>query len=268
MNQTATIVTAFFDIGREQRGDGRKITDYLSWIQKTLQLNCQLYIITEEKFRAFFEENRPVKYKDKTIIKVIKFSDSHYYKYLDRMRAIVETPEYRARIAYPNRVECVLPEYNVIQYSKFDYLRMAIEENPFGSEYFFWLDAGASRFFNQIDVSRPFPSPAGLQVIQASGDRFIAQARHDLAEYPIDETQFIWTADNLMFGGMFGGKTSVVLEMGKLLDKTFVEKMLDQGCVNNEQLTLALIWNKEHDKFVLCRHMSQPIALLAILGKQ
>ena len=268
MNPTATMVTAFFDIGREQRGDGRKIADYLDWIRQTLQLNCQLYIVTEEKFRAFFEENRPVEYKEKTFIKVIQFSDSHYYQYLDRMRAIVGTSEYKARVAHPGRVECVLPEYNVIQYSKVDYLRMAIEENRFGSEYFFWLDAGASRFFQQIDASRPFPSPAGMKVIQGSGDRFIAQARHDLAEYPIDETRFIWTADNLMFGGMFGGKAALVLEMGKLLDKTFVEKMLDKGCVNNEQLALALIWNKSHDMFALCRHMSQPIALLAILGQQ
>lgn len=268
MNPTVTMVTAFFDIGREQKGDGRKIADYLDWIRKTLQLNCQLYIVTEEKFRAFFEENRPAKYKDKTIIKVIQFSDSYYYKYLDQMRAIVRNPEYKSKIAYPNRVECVLPEYNVIQYSKFDYLRMAIDENPFGSEYFFWLDVGSSRFFQQIDVSRPFPSKAGIKIIQDSGDRLIAQARHDLAEYSIDETRFIWTADNLMYGGMFGGKATLVLEMGKLLDKTFVEKMLDQGCVNNEQLALALIWNNRRDMFALCRHMSQPIALLAILGKR
>lgn len=268
MNPSATIVTAFFDIGREQRGDGRKIADYLEWIKKTIQLNCYLYIVTEERFRPFFEENRPAKYKDKTFIKIIQFSDSHYYRYLDRMRTIVGTPEYKSRIAYPKRVECVLPEYNVIQYSKLDYLRTAIEENPFGSEYFFWLDAGASRFFNQMDVSRPFPSPTGLQVIQASGDRFIAQGRYDLGTYLIDETQFIWTAENLIFGTMFGGNVKIVIEIGKLLEQTFIEKMLDQECVNNEQLALALIWNKDRDKFALCRHMSQQIALLAILGKQ
>lgn len=36
---TATIVTAFFDIQRDIKGDGRKIDEYLQWIQKTLQLN-------------------------------------------------------------------------------------------------------------------------------------------------------------------------------------------------------------------------------------
>jgi hypothetical protein len=266
MNPSATIVTAFFDIGREQRGDGRKIADYLEWIKKTIQLNCYLYIVTEERFRTFFEENRPAKYKDKTFIKIIQFSDSHYYRYLDQMRTIVGSPEYKSRIAHPNRVECVLPEYNVIQYSKLDYLKTAIEENPFGSEYFFWLDAGASRFFNQMDVSRPFPSLTGVKVIQDSGDRFIAQGRHDLGTYPVTDSDFIWTSDNLIFGGMFGGKVGVVLEMGKLLEQTFVEKMLDQGCVNNEQLALALIWNKSRDKFALCRHMSQPIVLLSRLS--
>jgi len=264
----ATIVTAFFDIGREQNGDGRKLADYLAWINKTLQLNCNLYIATEERFRTFFEENRPSAYKDKTFIKIIQLSDSHYYRYLDQMRAIVGTPEYKARIAYPNRVECVLPEYNVIQYSKFDYLRMAIEANPFKSEYFFWLDAGASRFFQHIDASNPFPSPLGLNNIKSSGNLFIAQGRIDLATYQFDESQFIWTADNLIFGGMFGGKADIVIEIGTLLDQVFVEKMLGQGNVNNEQLALALIWNKNRDKFALCRDRQQQIALLAILGQQ
>lgn len=45
---SATLVTAFFDINREKNGDGRKIEEYLEWIKKTLQLNCNLFIITEK----------------------------------------------------------------------------------------------------------------------------------------------------------------------------------------------------------------------------
>ena len=145
---------------------------------------------------------------------------------------------------------------------------MAIEANPFKNEYFFWLDAGASRFFQHIDASNPFPSPSGLNNIKSSGNRFIAQGRIDLATYQFDESQFIWTADNLIFGGMFGGKADIVIEIGTLLDQVFVEKMLDQGNVNNEQLALALIWNKNRDNFALCRDRQQQIALLAILGQQ
>ena len=31
------------------------------------------------------------------------------------MEIIINSPEYKNKIAYPNRVECLLPNYNVIQ---------------------------------------------------------------------------------------------------------------------------------------------------------
>ena len=57
-----TIVTAFFDINREENGDGRKISEYLQWVKSTLLLNCNLYVVTEKKFINFIKENRPKNY--------------------------------------------------------------------------------------------------------------------------------------------------------------------------------------------------------------
>ena len=54
-NNPITIATAFFDINRHTKGDGRTIEEYLDWIKKTLELNCNLFIITEEKFRSFLK---------------------------------------------------------------------------------------------------------------------------------------------------------------------------------------------------------------------
>ena len=153
MTNTVTLVTAFFDIGREKNGDGRSIDDYKKWIKTTLQLNCNMYIVTEEKFRDFFVQNRPSHLPTK--IHIMPFVDSHYYRYYDQMTRIIQSDDYRSKIAHPRRVECVLPEYNVIQYSKFHYLEMAISDNPFHSTHFFWLDAGVSRFFMDVDITRP-----------------------------------------------------------------------------------------------------------------
>ena len=60
---TVTIIIAFFDINREKKGDGRSINEYLKWIKKTLQLNCNMFIITERKFIDFMKKNRPKNYK-------------------------------------------------------------------------------------------------------------------------------------------------------------------------------------------------------------
>jgi len=99
MTNPVTIVTAFFDIGREHRGDGRSVEEYKEWLKRTLQLNCNLYIVTEEKFRGFFIEHRPSQYN--TMLKIIDFKDSYYYKYRDAMKTILDDPVYQSKIADP-----------------------------------------------------------------------------------------------------------------------------------------------------------------------
>jgi len=194
------------------------------------------------------------------------FKDLYFYKYYDRMKEIIESEEYKKRIAYPTRVECVLPEYNIIQYSKFHCLKMAIDVNPFITDNFFWLDAGASRFFSNMDISRPFPSQNGLQLINQSQDKFICQCRPDLDSYNFDDT-FIWKADNLIYGGMFGGTPKVIEFIFFHLDHVFSSIMLANGNVNNEQLALAIIFKSMPPAFSICKtYMNEPIYLLKLLS--
>ena len=150
---------------------------------------------------------------------------------------------------HPNRVECVLPEYNIIQYSKFHYLKMAIEENPFGSSSFFWMDAGISRFFLDVDIHQPYPSKSVQNFLLANPDKFIIQKRRDLETYPINDS-FVWNSANLLSGGMFGGGKDIVLKMGEKVEHVFVTKMLDKNNVNNEQLALAMVWKQFPDMFI------------------
>jgi len=233
------MVTAFFDIHRDTKGDGRTLDEYLSWIEKTLQLNCNLYIVTEAKFVPFMIAKRPSHYA--TYIHEDTLENASYYKYLPRIKEILESDTYKQRIAYPQRVECILPEYNVIQYSKFGWLEEAIRINPFQSDTFFWMDAGISRFFGTMDITLPYPS--------VHTDQFIIQPREDLWSYTIDNT-FLWKADNLFKGGMFGGNAKIVSEIGKKVEEVF-QTMLSHEQMNNEQLAIALVWKKYPDLFHL-----------------
>jgi hypothetical protein len=243
-----TIVTAFFDINRAERGDGRTIDEYKSWIKRTLQLNCNLFIVTEEKFKEFFIENRNPYYN--TYVRVIEFKDLHFYKYYGRMKEIIESEEYKNKIAHPNRVECVLPEYNIIQYSKFHCLQMAIDENPFKSDYFLWMDAGCSRFFLDVDISKSYPSTNGIELLKQNKNKFIIQKRRDLEVFPIDD-DFIWKADNLLCGTMFGGNKWGIQYVYKCVESAFQYKMLSNNNVNNEQLGLAIVWKEHNELFCL-----------------
>ena len=251
-----TIVTAFFDIGREQKGDGRKLEEYLQWIKRTLQLNCHLFIVTEPKFESFFKENRPEIYRSKTVIKIIDFKDCYYYRYYDQMKAILESPDYIKKIKYPDRVECKMPEYNIIQYSKFHFLKIAIQENPFQTDHFLWADAGISRFFLNVDISMEYPSKSGQTILENSRDQFIIQHRKDVYTYPIND-DFIWQADNLLCGTMFGGTGSIIKKMAVYIEYIFIKKMLNNNNANNEQLALALVWKDYPKLFALVENVTR-----------
>lgn len=248
-----TIVTAFFDIHRDTKGDGRTLGEYMQWIEKTLQLNCNLFIVTEAKFVPFMKQKRP----HATYIHEDTLENASYYKYLPRMKEILESDTYKQRIAYPQRVECVLPEYNVIQYSKFGWLEEAIRVNPFQSDTFYWMDAGISRFFGEIDLTLPYPRAIHT-------DQFIIQPREDVWSYPIDNS-FIWKADNLFKGGMFGGKADIISILSKKVEEVF-QYMLSQQNVNNEQIAIALVWRRYPDLFHLVSTKRSPCDVLLYLS--
>ena len=252
MHSKVTIVTAFFDINRELLGDGRKQVEYLEWIKKTLKINCNLFIVTESKYIDFMKQHRPLEYHVNTVFKEDILENAMYYKYLPRMIEICNSSEYKAKIMHPMRVECRLPEYNVIQYSKFGWLLDAINKNPFGSDMFFWMDIGISRFFEGMDVSREYPNINSLEMLVSKGkpDSFIIQNRYDLNSFPIDDN-FIWRSDNLMKGGMFGGTSECINKISENIERVFKECMLDRNNVNNEQLAITLLYKENPEWFNL-----------------
>ena len=112
------IVTALFDINRSVHGDGRKMEDYFEWLNKTLKLNATFVVFTESKFI-----NKIKNMKLNIIIVEQKLEEIPYYKYKKNIQNIINLPEYKKRIEYPDRIECNLELYNVIQYSKFGWLK-------------------------------------------------------------------------------------------------------------------------------------------------
>jgi hypothetical protein len=265
MTSRPTLVTAFFDIERSKKGDGRTIDQYLEWIRQTLQLNCNLYVFTESKFENFFRDARPPQYPMRLVI--IDFKDLYFYRYRDRMSEIIDREEYKARIQHPTRVECILPEYNIIQYSKFDCLNRAIDENQFGSSAFFWIDAGISRFFLDTDITKPYPGESTCAFLENESKKLIIQNRFDLRTFPID-ADFIWRSTNLLYGTMFGGGSAIIKEVFCEMVGIFENQMLARGCVNNEQLALALLWKNHPEWFytidnttvhhlILCKLLSE-----------
>ena len=255
MEPTITIVTAVFDVNF---GDGQ-------WIQKMLQLNCNLYVVTEEKHKDFILQNRPQQYPME--IKVIDFKDSQYYKYYDRIKEIVESDYYKNKIENPTRIECTSPEYNILQYSKYNYMNMAAEANPFQSIMFFWLGSSSSEYLDNMVLSSQFPSKKGINTVK-SQKKILFMQENNLYKYKIDDT-FIWKSDRLLYTEILGGDTEVIQIISEKMENLFVEDMLNNNNVNDESVALALFWNKTQLNkllFAFCNHPTHHMYLMKILS--
>ena len=73
-----------------------------------------------------------------------------------RYKEILDSDEYKENISDPDRIECKQAMYSVINILSFH--ELAAADNPHNSDYFFWLDAGGSRFFGIYDLKKEYPS--------------------------------------------------------------------------------------------------------------
>lgn len=238
----STIITALFDIGRDKNGDGRTIDQYLSWFDKTLSLNTPMVIYTEKKFKHFVEQRRS---SENTKIVIQNLTEIPYYKYKEKIESILNSQVYKSKIKDPNRIECNLSLYNIIQYSKFDWIKDVIDKNICESDYYFWMDAGCSRFFQNADLSKPWPSNKELM----NHDKFLIQGNSNTLYYPITSIEnYVWDCNCILVGTLFGGSKDICIKMQELVNTEFVN-YLDRGITNNEQIILAILYKKYPNLF-------------------
>ena len=229
------IITALFDIDRDTRGDGRTIQEYLSWFSDTLRVKCDMTIFTETKFENFVKKNRSSIPK-KTHIVIQSLSDLPFYKNMYKMKEIMKNPNFLLKMKDHRRVECSLPEYNLIQYSKFGWLKRCIETN-IEYDYFFWMDAGCSRFFLDSNLDIDWPNTKLL-----NKNKFLIQRNTNwpIMWHNMNIEEYIWDNRAMMCGGLFGGGKDIIVKIGNIIDDICEEYFFKNNCINNEQFAIAI----------------------------
>jgi hypothetical protein len=236
------IVTALFDINRKSKGDGRSIDDYLVWFKQTLSLKCDMIIYTEERFKQFIESNRTNRNKTEIIIQ--KLEEIPFYNKKNEINELITSVYFKSKMKDLNRIECYLPEYNIIQYSKFGWLKIAAEKFE-EYNYFFWMDAGCSRFFDGFDLNLNWPNTSKLP-----RDRLTIQGNSNYLNMfkTFKVNEYIWDNNSMLVGTLFGGGRTLIYKLYEeieLIYNCFVSKK----CINNEQFALA-IFAKAHPSLV------------------
>ena len=138
-----TLVTALYDIGRDQQG--RSMDEYLQ---------CSFIIFTSPSLAKHIRKMRLSALSSQTMI-----IESEHIP-LEEFGSLIETrifPKFRPYMRHPKDITNVNKLYAIINHAKMIWLTHAIALNPFFTETFFWIDAGSSRFIPTEFYSRAFP---------------------------------------------------------------------------------------------------------------
>lgn len=256
-----TIVSSLFNIEREKM-DGRSWEEYLKWFEYTLALKCPMVLFITEDLVSLVEEKRK---NIPTEIIIQKVDEIPYYYLKESLDNIINSEEYKDKISDPSRIECQHSMYSIIQYSKFKWLKQAIEENPFNSKFFFWLDAGGSRFFDGYDITLDYPSQNAIDALEQMGDKFLIQMNmeyyNDLVNTNILPESYLLDNRSYVLGSMFGGTPSALNKVSEDIEDILLHKMIDSGFVNNEQIALGYLVKQNSDDYEIYerrdgKHMS------------
>ena len=260
-----TIVSALFNI---ERVDGRPWEEYLKWFDEFLKLKTPMVLYVSQDVAEFIGERRD---DIPTDVIVQNVDDIPYYHLKDEIQDILDTDEYKENISDPNRIECKQAMYSVIQYSKFPWLKLTAQDNPFNSDYFFWLDAGGSRFFGIYDLKKEYPSKDAVKSLEEMGESFLVQMNTeyypDLSDAKELDLDYLYDNRSYVLGSMFGGHKNVVPKVCDMVEDIFINEMINKGSVNNEQIALGYLIKKHSDDFAIySRTNGKHMALFEELG--
>lgn len=248
---SVTLVTALYNINREHNGDGRSFDEYLLWFSQTLQIPSPMVIFVPNNLVSFVTEHRK-NFPTKIIIQELE--EIPYYFLNDEIKNILNSSEFINKIGSPSRVECKNSLYNVVIFSKFQWVKTSIEKNYFNTELFMWMDAGLSRFFDKQDLQKSYPSKNGVLAMMNNKDKVIIQT--SMSYYPdlVNANQctdaYFWDDRTWVMAGLWGGGAIPLTQFCDIIDKILKEKMIGCGVVNNEQNAMGYAYKNNPNLFL------------------
>lgn len=219
-------VTALFDINREVT-DGRTIRDYKLWLRNTVK-NFPNTLIFHDGVCDDLE------FEFRNLIR-INPDELWIFKHKDTISEIIHnfSPVSKNDITYLN------PLYSLVQFSKFELLKIAKEF--YSADSYLWIDAGISRFLQIVNSENciDFNSTEFLQ----NGTKFVFEIdlKNNLDLFNLKIKKSIpGTCKRVISGTSFWVEGNSVDQIWNLIRKG-VNNWLACECWDNEQVMLRQI---------------------------
>lgn len=227
-----TIVTAYFNLGSFQKGEGEDVFSpdlYRKWIKIFHRISNPVI--------AFFDDDRDLK-----MFKVLRSSfPSNMTKIIMAEREKTWAFSLRPQIDkifrqtfYPkHHPNTVNPDYSCAMHAKYELMSQAVEENPFKTKYFCWLDAGLFR--SEIDKIDP-PFSIGLPP-KFDSNKIAYGEVYPLQKTPLSAKLIVTGNYVWVCGCFFIGRYDVMARWTEQY-KAFTLRMLKTGWMSTDQQVL------------------------------
>jgi protein YibB len=236
-----TIVTALYDLKRESwDGFNRDFTQYKNWMKDMLSFDAPMIVYVDETDREFVESYR--KNKETKVI-VTPFKELQTYKEFGYViKKVMGSEEFLKDQTAPTHPQIKHPEYNILMHEKIQFVKRSIQDNPFGTDHFMWLDAGVFHMSQRADLlNKKFP----LKNITNNKVNFICIEEPKLED--IQDLEKFYKGHNVkIIGTSWGGHKDAILEFEKtytdLLKESVSNNLMDQ---DQSFLTVSYLRNPE-----------------------
>lgn len=246
---STTLVTALFDIGRGEWDNifKRPHSEYLSYFRNVLSIDANFVVYVDEQNLQDIENIRREIDKDLSKTKIItkNFKDLEVcQKFLERMKQVMGSVEFKQQLIESHTPEMLYAEYNAINFNKISFVTETIKQNPFNSEYFIWIDAGyAHNNFPKEILKKKYPDDFKIKTLDDNKVHFMSlceESEIGLKTYTDPRVSIT--------GSMFAGKKDPLLEF-KNICFFLIEEFLNANAVNDDQAIYALAYKFKKDLF-------------------
>jgi hypothetical protein len=266
-----TLVSSLVNINREQL-DGRKFFSYVEWFLKTLEIPAPMILFVDPEICelvAKARQGKPTKIIQQSFPATPLSWSAHY------IHRTQESQEWKQYAKNPGDLNNKSAPYVTLMHSKFAWVWDAIQDNPFKTDLFFWIDAGLSRFFREMFSPQIMePHPITLRKIRQE-KKLIAQIggykQHFLEQvmggrrFSTDE--LIGCNENILMGGFWGGSIQSVKHACEYGLRFYIQELIQKNRVDNDQPTLFFHWQDfKHMYLVIPPHDGVDLAAFLILG--
>lgn len=240
IQQHITVVTSFFDLGMYQKGIGGSVTSsrYYQWATTFRRMVNPVVAYTDSvPFYEWFQYVRKAK-SERTKLYLIKRKDLWAFRMLPNISALFEDPLYPKY--HPNTV---VPEYSCAQHAKYELLLTSVNNNPFNTALFSWLDIGYFREVVNVSTEFCIQPPPNFDTGR------VAMTRINSVDLNQDiETIFyhnvVWVG-----GGMLLGESVILSQFCDNYRKAVI-RYLERGLMNtDQQIIFAMNTETELDNF-------------------